>query len=272
MKKRILSAIVLLPVFLIILLVLPKIVATVLFAVIAVIGTYELLHNTGLVKQPRLLVYAMIMAFYMGLWSGLWRGTYPITMLGIFAFTCLLCSELLISHGKTSFNSVAVAFVGGALIPYLITAPTRLLSWSIGRFSILIPFVIAFMSDSGAYFIGLKFGKHKLSPNISPKKTVEGLIGGVLGAVIGVMVYCLVVNKIFHLNVSYLNALVYGFWGSLGGVFGDLSFSAIKRQAQIKDYGNLIPGHGGILDRFDSLVVVAPLTEILMHIIPLVVK
>lgn len=272
MKKRVLAAGALLPLLLIVVLVLPKIFTTFLFAAIAVIGTYELLKNTGLVKQPRLLIYATVMAFYMGMWSGLW-GTYPMAMLGIFVFTCLIFSELLISHGKTSFKSVAVTFVGGALIPYLITAPTRLLhSWSIGRFLILISFVIAFMSDTGAYFTGLAFGKHKLAPNISPKKTVEGLIGGVLGAVIGVMLYCLILQEAFHLNASYMNALVYGILGSLGAVFGDLCFSAIKRQAGIKDYGNLIPGHGGILDRFDSMVVVATLTEILMHLIPMVVK
>ncbi len=271
MKKRVLSAVVLLPLLLIVVLVLPKIFTTILFAAVAVIGTYELLHNTGLVKQFRLLVYAMIMAFYMGLWSGLW-GTYPMAMLGIFAFACLIFSELLISHGQTSFKSVAVTFVAGALIPYLITAPVRLLSWSTGRFLILIPFVIAFMSDTGAYFTGLAFGKHKLAPNISPKKTVEGLIGGVLGAVIGVMVYCFILNKAFHLNASYMNALAYGILGSLGAVFGDLCFSAIKRQAEIKDYGNLIPGHGGILDRFDSMVVVATLTEVLMLLIPMVVR
>ncbi len=271
MKKRVLTAAVLLPLLLIVVLVLPKIFATVLFAVIAVIGTYELLHNTGLVKQPRLLVYAMIMAFYMGLWSGLW-GTYSMAMLGIFAFACLVFGELLISHAKTSFKSVAVTFVSGALIPYLITAPVRLLSWSTGRFLVLIPFVIAFMSDTGAFFIGLAFGKHKLAPNISPKKTVEGLVGGVAGAIIGVMIYCFILNKAFQLNASYMNALVYGFWGSLGAVFGDLCFSAIKRQAEIKDYGNLIPGHGGILDRFDSLVIVSTLTEILMLFIPVVVR
>ena len=271
MKKRVLAAVVLLPLLLVVLLVLPKIFATILFAVIAAIGTYELLNSTGLVKELRLTVYAMLMACYMGLWSGLW-GSYPMAMLGIFVFTCLIFSELLISHGQTSVKSVAIVFVGGALVPYLMTAPIRLLSWSTGRFLVLIPFIIAFMSDSGAYFVGLAFGKNKLAPNISPKKTVEGLFGGIAGAIIGVMLYCLILNKAFHLHASYMNGLGYGVLGSLGAVFGDLCFSAIKRQTEIKDYGNLIPGHGGILDRFDSLVIVSTLTEILMLLIPMVVK
>lgn len=271
MKKRILSAIVLLPVFLIILLVLPKIVATVLFSVMAVVAAYELMYKTGLVKQLRLTVYGMVMALYMGIWSGLW-GTYPMAMLGIFVFACLAFSELLVSHGQTSFNEVAVTFVGGALIPYLITAPVRLLSWSLGRYLVLIPFIIAFLSDSGAYFAGIAFGKHKLAPKISPKKTVEGLFGGIIVAVAGVALYCFVLRAVFHLNANYANGLAYGILGSLGAVFGDLCFSAIKRQAGIKDYSNLIPGHGGILDRFDSVVVVAILTEVLTLLIPLVVK
>lgn len=271
MKKRILSAIVLLPLFLIILLALPKIIATILFAVMAVVAAYELMYKTGLVKHVRLVVYGMVMAFYVGIWSGVW-GTYPMAMLGVFVFACIVFGELLISRGQTPFNEVAVAFVGGLLIPYLITAPVRLLSWSLGRYLVLIPFVIAFLSDSGAYFAGLSFGKHKLAPNISPKKTVEGLFGGIIAAVVGMVIYCLVLRVAFRLNASFINGLAYGVLGSLGGVFGDLCFSAIKRQAGIKDYSNLIPGHGGILDRFDSVIVVAILTEVLTFLIPMVVK
>lgn len=271
MRKRILSAIVLLPLFLVILLLLPKIVATVLFAVMAVVAAYELMFKTGLVKQFRLLVYGMIMAFYVGIWSGLW-GTYPMAMLGVFVFACLTFGELLISRGQTPFNEIAVAFVGGVLVPYLITAPVRLLSWSMGRYLVLIPFVIAFLSDSGAYFAGLAFGKHKLAPKISPKKTIEGLFGGILAAVGGMALYCYILRSAFHLNANYTNSLIYGSLGSLGAVFGDLCFSAIKRQAEIKDYSNLIPGHGGVLDRFDSVVVVAILIEVLTLLIPLVVR
>ena len=132
--------------------------------------------------------------------------------------------------------------------------------------------MLAFLSDTGAYFAGLKFGKHKLAPVISPKKTVEGVVGGVLGAVLGMVIYCAVLNLGFQFRVNYLYAVVYGILGSAAGVFGDLCFSVIKRQTGIKDYGNLFPGHGGILDRFDSMMVVAPLVEVLMLIIPVVVR
>ena len=107
---------------------------------------------------------------------------------------------------------------------------------------------MAFLSDTGAYFAGLKFGKRKLAPTISPKKTVEGVVGGVAGAVFGMILYALVLDLLpVGIQVNYALALLYGFAGSLFGIFGDLCFSVIKRQTGIKDYGDLIPGHGGIL-------------------------
>ena len=132
--------------------------------------------------------------------------------------------------------------------------------------------MLAFLSDTGAYFAGYFFGKHKLAPVISPKKTIEGVVGGVLGAMVGMVIYCLVMQLFFKYRVNYAFALIYGFVGSLAAVFGDLCFSVIKRQTGIKDYGNLIPGHGGILDRFDSMMVIGPLAEVLILLIPVVVK
>ena len=141
-----------------------------------------------------------------------------------------------------------------------------------GNFVYLLIFFVAWMSDSFAYFTGRLFGKHKLIPAVSPKKTVEGAIGGVLAAVVGMLLFTWILDLAFGFQVHYGYALIYGIVGSLMSVFGDLCFSVIKRQTGIKDYGNLIPGHGGILDRFDSMSVVAPLTEALMILIPVVVK
>ena len=237
----------------------------------AAIGAYELLHNTGLVKHRRLVYYAVIMALFVSLWGNTVT-SYSAVLLGVLLFFFLLFGELLRNHNQLTFQELAYTFVAGIILPYLLCAVVRIHSQEAGRYLILLPFVVAFLSDTGAYFVGCAIGKHKLAPVISPKKTVEGLVGGVLTAIVGVVVYCLILKSYFEFNVNWIYVPVYGLLGSLGAVFGDLCFSVIKRHTGIKDYGNLIPGHGGIFDRFDSMVVVAPLVELLLLTIPMVVR
>ena len=172
---------------------------------------------------------------------------------------------------QLGFDKLAISLVAGVVLPLLLGALVRIQSWEKGRFFILIPFVMAFLSDTGAYFAGLRFGKNKLAPVISPKKTIEGVIGGVVGAILGMLLFSLILDAFFKLEINYYAALLYGVAGSCAAVFGDLCFSVVKRQTGIKDYGNLIPGHGGILDRFDSMMIVAPLAEILLLLVPLAV-
>ena len=271
MKTRIIAAVVLLPLLLLVVLAAPKCCTAILFGLMAAVAAYELLAGTGIVKSLRLGIYSMVSAFWCVLWCGLGLG-YAWLLLGILIFWVVLFAEMMRSQMKLPFEKVAVCLVAGGVLPMLLAALVRIHSTDNGRFFILIPFVLAFLSDTGAYFAGLKFGKHKLAPVISPKKTVEGVAGGVLGAVIGMCVYCLILQVFFEFKVNYLFALVYGVLGSAAGVFGDLCFSVIKRQTGIKDYGNLIPGHGGILDRFDSMMVVGPLTEVLLLLLPVAVK
>lgn len=121
------------------------------------------------------------------------------------------------------------------------------------RILIWLVFLAAFGTDIMAYFTGMAIGKHKLCPNLSPKKSVEGAVGGVVGSV----VFCGIFGY-FLLPDAFVMTLVIGFMGSIFAQLGDLSASAFKRQMGIKDYGNLIPGHGGILDRFDSVLFTAP--------------
>lgn len=125
-----------------------------------------------------------------------------------------------------------------------------------GEFSNLVwlIFLTAFGTDSMAYFAGYAFGKHKLCPTISPKKTIEGSIGGILGSVIfcGIFGYIVIPRLIIH-------CIIIGVLGGIVSQFGDLTASIFKRKMGIKDYGHLIPGHGGILDRFDSVLFTAPM-------------
>lgn len=118
----------------------------------------------------------------------------------------------------------------------------------------------AWFGDSGAYFVGTFLGKHKLCPKISPKKTVEGLIGGIITVGVVAFLHCLVFNSFIaqEAKMSYSVLIPVGMAASLVGVVGDLSASIIKRQYDVKDFGNIMPGHGGVLDRFDSVLFVAP--------------
>lgn len=272
MKTRIISAAILLPVFLLILLALPKLVAVILFGLMSAAAAYELLVETGYVKHPRLVAYAMIMAFLTALWS-YFGCDHTAALIGVCAFAALLFAEMMHSHIKLRFEKVCVCFAAGIVVPYLFTSMVRIhCVEGTGRFFIIIPLIMAFLSDTGAYFAGRLLGSHKLAPVISPNKTVEGAVGGILGAIVGMMIYGLVLKFAFGFEVNFVFAMIYGVLGSVTGMFGDLCFSVIKRQNGIKDYGNLIPGHGGILDRFDSMIFVGPLAQILLTLIPVAVK
>lgn len=267
MKTRILAALVLVPVLLVALLIAPVYVAAAVVGLMCGIASYELLYRTGLVKHSRLNVYSAVMAFCVAAWS-YFGMPYAAALIGLFAYALLLFGEMLASNLKMKTQDVCVCLLSGLVVPFMLSALVRILQLSGGRFLIFIPFLMAFLSDTGAYFVGVFFGKHKLCPAISPKKTVEGFIGGIATAVVGMLIFGLVMEHGFAFRVNYLLALVYGLLGSVAGVMGDLSMSVIKRQTGIKDYGNLIPGHGGILDRFDSVMITAPLTEALLLIIP----
>lgn len=271
MKTRVVAAAILLPLLLVVVLVLPKPITAVLFGILCAIGAWELLNGTGLVKHPRLQIYAMVSGLLVGIWSGI-GAPYGWGLLWVLVFVAVLFGEMMMAHSKLRFEKLCITMVAGLLIPYLLTSLVRIHGEDNGRHFILLPFVIAFLSDTCAYFVGISIGKHKLAPVISPKKSVEGLVGGVIGGMAGVAIYCLVLDLAFGFTVNYGYALLYGFVGAFAAVFGDLCFSVIKRQVGIKDYGNLIPGHGGVLDRFDSMMIVGPLVEVLMILVPVAVR
>lgn len=270
MKTRVITAAVLVPLLLLVLFAAPKIVMVILFSLLCAFSAIELLYNTGLVKHFRLVIYTVVIAALVPVWCyfGMNKAW---ALAAILLFMVLLFMEAMLSDMKLRFYRICICLAGGLLIPFLLSSLVRIIMPGNGRYVILIPFVVAFLSDSGAYFIGCRFGKHKLAPLISPKKSVEGVFGGVAFAVIGMLLYVLVLQIFFKASVNYGYALVYAIIGTAIGVFGDLCFSVIKRQTGIKDYGNLFPGHGGVLDRFDSMLFVCPLIELLLDVLPVVV-
>lgn len=271
MLTRILSAVLLLPVLLAVLLLLGPIYTAILLAVMAAIAAYELLYGTGLVKRVRPIIYTALMAVFVVLWSAL-DLNFAWMQLASLVFIVLLLAEVMADHLCFAFDKVCVCLVAGLVIPYMLSSLVRLRSAEDGKIMVLIPFLISFVADTFAYFTGVFFGKHKLAPKLSPKKTIEGLIGGISFTVIGMIVFCIILSRYYNYKVNYVAAAVFGLIGSIVSVFGDLSFSVIKRQTGIKDYGNLIPGHGGILDRFDSTIFVAPMVELFMLLWPFMVR
>ena len=125
---------------------------------------------------------------------------------------------------------------------------------------------IAWGTDMFAYFVGKKFGKHKFS-KISPNKSIEGCIAGIAGAVIASLLYTFALNSIAKFSISYIYITIIAFSLSIISQIGDFAASSIKRYTNIKDYGSLIPGHGGMLDRFDSVIFIAPFAYFLLSIL-----
>lgn len=272
MKTRLITAAVAIPLLLLLLLVAEKWVAGVVWGLLLAMSAYELLYGTGLIREPRLVIYSCVMAFLVTMWS-LFDAVHAFGVLLTMIFLAVLFGEMMHSHVKMTFDKICMCVVAGLLIPFLLSSLIRILTMKIGRYVVLIPFIVAFGSDAGAYFAGFFFGKHKMAPVLSQHKTVEGAIGGVIAAMVLMIIYALIMSlpvKALSFRVNYLYAAIYGLVGSLAGIFGDLCFSVIKRQTGIKDYGKLLPGHGGVLDRFDSMMMVGPLMEVLLLLIPVI--
>ena len=179
------------------------------------------------------------------------------------------------------FAAVTCAIFAGLAFPLMFSCLLRLrMMPAIGMLQVFLPLAISFGSDTFALFAGMLCGKHKLAPKVSPKKTVEGAIGGLLGGVIGMTVFKLVADSMAHTltvyppiemaagpQISWGAVFALGIIGSTISQIGDLSFSVIKREFGVKDYGNLLPGHGGILDRFDSVTFVAPFVWLALQLL-----
>lgn len=175
-------------------------------------------------------------------------------------FLVILMAVYVFSYPQYKADQVMMTYFGFFYVAVMLSYiyQTRLLHN--GAFTVWLVFICSWGCDTCAYCVGMLIGKHKMAPKLSPKKSVEGGIGGIAGAALIGALYALIVNKAAA-NVS-LDVLSYAVIGGAGGAIsqiGDLAASAIKRNHEIKDYGKLIPGHGGILDRFDSVIFTAPI-------------
>lgn len=169
----------------------------------------------------------------------------------------VLFLQVIITEMKTNFKDIAYTLLGILYIVLLIMFVAKINGMKNGNILIWYTILAAWGTDIFAYLVGKHFGKHKFS-KISPKKSIEGCIGGMIGGVLLMLVYTYVVNTLWAMNYSYITILIVGVILSILGQIGDFAASSIKRYVDIKDYSNLIPGHGGMLDRIDSLIFLAP--------------
>ena len=267
MLGRIMVALVGIPLLIVILFFSPVIVLTVAFSALCAIAAYELLGATQAVHNRRLVLYAAIFAALVPLWY--YFGCRIVGAAGgVFVLMLLLFGEAIASRQTMQVEEMAMTVFAALVVPSMLSVFVLMADLEHARLYMFLPFVCAFTSDAFALFAGMRFGKHKLAPHLSPKKTVEGSVGGFLGAALCCVLYGLVIGKVLgHAPVYWVLAL-YGLLGSLVSQMGDLSFSYIKRQYGIKDYGHLFREHGGVLDRFDSVTFCAPLTYLLLMIVP----
>lgn len=240
----------------------------VIMAIVACIGVYEMLKVFG-VKNKLFFALCETTGFLTALYAD-YKSKIDLPFYAVITVIVLLSLIIMVSDFKNlRFEQVVCSLFSALLIPAAlssvvllrdayITFPGIFKNASDGVFLILFAFFCSWATDIFALFAGKALGKHKLSPNISPNKTVEGAIGGVLGNIILCVLLWLVFQTKFNLS-AYIN-LVWVIASALAlsviSMFGDLAASAIKRHHGIKDFGNLLPGHGGVMDRFDSSVFV----------------
>lgn len=186
-------------------------------------------------------------------------------------YIMLLFICAVIFHEKIKLNDVLISFFSLIYSVVFLCNLSLIHAMEHGRVLIFIPLICAWMTDTFAYIGGMALGRHKLIPKISPNKTVEGAISGVLGCVLSSLCYALIIS-FFGFKANLLPLVFITFICSVLSQFGDLAASLIKRECGVKDFGNLIPGHGGILDRIDSLIFITPTVYYFLQVFEVIYK
>lgn len=182
-------------------------------------------------------------------------------------------SVLILSHQKITYIDLAYAVFGSLLISFGMSAlPLICCNSKSVAFYFVTAFALPWMADAGGFFVGATLGRHKLCPNISPKKTVEGAIGGIIFCVVSAFLVGVIFQKLIltDVTINLWALIILGAIDSVVSILGDLSFSLIKRSLNIKDYGSIFPGHGGMLDRFDSIIFTAPIIIVINQFMPFI--
>lgn len=264
-KTRLISTIVIIIALVALIFFLPPDIFALVLMFASIIGMFELFRATNVLKDGRKIdlltgiSYFAVIVYYVCGW--LFKGNMQYQMMVIAIYLIVLMGVYVLKYPQYDAISFVFSFFGfiylGVMLSFVYF--TRILPN--GMLVVGLSVLSSWLCDVCAYCVGMLIGKHKMAPILSPKKSIEGAVGGFLGsALLGALYGYLVTPYMSNSSKNY--AVMFGIicaFGSLASMIGDLTASAIKRQFDIKDYGKLIPGHGGILDRFDSLIVTAPI-------------
>lgn len=237
------------------------IIITVAVALIAAGAVYELIHNAAGIKSKIAVAGAIVFAFlyviasdnsvFVKPYSSLWLSPVLVRAVAL-AYFLFAVVMVLKNHKEFDLGKIVSLFALPLPYAYAFSCLAGVIKHTDGIYYLLLLLNFSSVCDMGAYFVGVTMGKHKLCPNLSPKKTVEGAVGGIVSSIIVTLIISLCFSK--SLVIPMLLTIPF----CVLGMLGDLFASAIKRSVGLKDYSNLIPGHGGILDRVDSIIMIAP--------------
>jgi len=275
MKQRVISSVVGLSVLAVVLLFYTTIVFNVAVGIISLLAVYEVLKPLNIKNKALKFVCFVFVALIPFLNI---TGIFSLLPIISFLFIILLFIILIFDHQAITIEQTSLCFFMSLIIPLSLSSEIYMRDsndFLSGIFYLLISLGGAWLTDTGAYFIGVKFGKHKFSPTISPNKTIEGVVGGIT---VNLVLYVLIgmlftyVCSLFGMTVdiNYLLLIIAAPICSAFAILGDLSASLVKRHYKIKDFGHIMPGHGGVLDRFDSVFFVVPFFSIFVNYFPII--
>lgn len=243
----------------------------VMVALVCILATYEIFSAMGIYKMLEVTLPSLIFSMVMPIF-----GFGIVWQISWYLYTFIVFCTLVFLHRSFSFKDIAVIYSMTMLITISLSYIVKLRDfggYEFGTFYVIVALAIPWVCDTGAYFTGKLFGKKKLCPEISPKKTIAGAIGGVIISTIFTVIICAIYAAYFFnssVRVYYVKVGLITIITSIISIMGDLIFSMVKRGCHIKDFGNIIPGHGGVLDRFDSVVFAVPFVYIILRYVNIV--
>ncbi len=264
--KRITSALLGFPLVVIILVFGNKYIVDVAFAVIAAMSLHE--YFNAFKSKARPIIWIGYIAAALIAFIHVFPLEHAITIVSILipSGITLLFLHVILTDMKINVKDIAITFFGICYIPLFIMFIPLINGMENGKIFVWYIILAAWGTDTVAYIVGKTLGKHKFS-KISPNKTIEGCIGGTIGAIVIILIYTYICNTYFNLNISYIYITLISAVLSIIGQIGDFAASSIKRYVEIKDFSNLIPGHGGMLDRIDSIIFIAPFAYMLLSLL-----